>query len=120
MVQMESILRVVDNSGAKFVKCIRVLGHKYGRPGHRIVVSVKEVFPGRKMKKGDIYNALIVQTRKDVKRKTGFHLKGGINACVLMKRTENSPVGNRIFVPIFKEVKYAGFLKVASIAPEIF
>jgi len=120
MVQSESVLRVVDNSGAKFVKCIKVLRRKYGRPGDQLVVSVREVFPGRRVKKGDIFNALVVQAKKEVRRKTGFHLKGSINACILLKRKEETPIGNRIFVPVFKELKYKGLSRIASLAPEVY
>ena len=121
MIQQESRLRVADNSGAKEVLCIRVLGgtaRRYASLGDKIVVSVKSASPGG-VKKGTVSKAVIVRTAKEVKRRDGSYIRFDENAGVLVDKEKGEPRGTRIFGPIPREVRDAGFSKIASLAPEV-
>ncbi len=122
MIQVESKIKVADNSGAKVVQCIRVLGgyrKRYARVGDVITVSVKEAIPHTAIKKGDVVHAVIVRTRKEIKRKDGTCLRFDENACVIIDKDKKEPKGTRIFGPIAREVRRKGFFKIASLAPEV-
>jgi large subunit ribosomal protein L14 len=121
MIQTESILNVADNSGAKKVLCIRVLGgtrKRYARIGDVIVVTVKEAIPHAKVKKGDVMKAVIVRTVKEIKRMDDTWVKFDENAAVLLS-TSGEPVGTRIFGPVARELRNEGFMKIISLAPEV-
>ena len=121
MIQMQSVLNVADNSGAKEVQCIKVLGgskHNIAKLGDIIVVSVKNALPNGKVKKGDIFRALIVRTAKEVKRSDGSTIKFDNNAVVLINKTKE-PIGTRIFGPIAREIRSRGFMRIISLAPEV-
>jgi len=121
MIQMRSILEVADNSGAKKLGCIKVLGgtrRKYATLGDVIVVSVKDALPNSKIKKGNVVRAVIVRTRKEVKRPDGSYIKFDRNACVLINK-DGDPVGTRIFGPIARELRWKKFMKIISLAPEV-
>lgn len=123
MIQVQTYLRSADNSGAKEVQCIRVLGgykRRYGGVGDIIVAAVKSATPHAGVKKGDVVKAVIVRTKKEIRRKDGSYLRFDDNACVII----NDPIkkemkGTRIFGPIAREVRQAGFTKIASLAPEV-
>ncbi|MBP6218353.1 MAG: 50S ribosomal protein L14 [Oligoflexales bacterium] len=122
MIYMETVLRTGDNSGAKRVKCIKVLGgskRQFARVGDIIVVSVKEALSSSKVKKGSVHKAVIVRTASPVLRNDGSSIRFDENACVLIKGTDNEPVGTRIFGPICREVRNKGFVRIASLAPEV-
>jgi large subunit ribosomal protein L14 len=122
MIQMETVLQSADNSGAKKVKCFKVLGgskKRYARVGDIIVVSVKEALPNSKVKKGSKHKAVVVRTAKDIQREDGSVIRFDENACVLIKGKDNEPVGTRIFGPVAREVRNSGFLRIASLAPEV-
>ncbi len=122
MIQVESKIKVADNSGAKVVQCIRVLGgyrKRYARVGDVITASVKEAIPHTAIKKGDVVHAVIVRTRKEIKRKDGTCLRFDENACVIIDKDKKEPKGTRIFGPIAREVRRKGFFKIASLAPEV-
>ena len=122
MIQMESVLRAGDNSGAKRVKCIKVLGgskRNFAGVGDTIVVSVKECIPNSKVKKGSIHKAVIVRTAFPVNRDDGSTIRFDENACVLIKGKDNDPVGTRIFGPVSREVRNRGFIRISSLAPEV-
>ena len=122
MIQMETVLQSADNSGAKKVKCFKVLGgskKRYARVGDIIVVSVKEALPNSKVKKGTKHKAVVVRTAKDIQREDGSVIRFDENACVLIKGKDNEPVGTRIFGPVAREVRNRGFLRIASLAPEV-
>lgn len=122
MIQMESVLRTGDNSGAKRVKCIKVLGGSKKNTAHVgdiIVVSIKEAIPNSKVKKGAVHKAVVVRTASPVSRKDGSVIRFDENACVLIKGKDNEPVGTRIFGPISREVRSKGYLRIASLAPEV-
>lgn len=123
MVQVQTYLKVADNSGAKEVQCIRVLGgykRRYGRVGDIIVVAVKSAVPHAGVKKSDVVKAVIVRTRKEIRRPDGSYVRFDDNACVLIVDAEKKePKGTRIFGPIAREVRRAGFVKIASLAPEV-
>ena len=121
MIQMESVLDVADNSGAKRVKCIKVLGgskRKYATIGDVIVVSVKDAAPNGKVKKGQVARAVIVRTRKEVRRRDGSYIRFDDNSAVLINK-ENEPVGSRLVGPVARELRARKFMKIVSLAPEV-
>ena len=121
MIQQESRLRVADNSGAKEVLCIRVLGgtrKRYASIGDRIVVTVKAANPSGNIKKGTVSKAVVVRTRKEVRRKDGSYIRFEDNAAVLLN-DNNEPKGTRIFGPVGRELREKEFMKIISLAPEV-
>jgi large subunit ribosomal protein L14 len=121
MVQLRSILEVADNSGAKRVQCIKVLGgshKKYARLGDIVVVSVKEALPESNIKKGTVTKAVIVRTKKEQRRLDGSYIRFDQNAVVLIN-AEGDPVGTRIFGPVARELRWKEFTKIISLAPEV-
>lgn len=120
---MQSYLKVADNSGARTVQCIRVLGgtgRRYAGIGDIIVASVKTATPHTPVKKGDVIKAVIVRTKKEVRRPDGSYLRFDDNACVIINDVaKKDPKGTRIFGPVAREVRRAGFTKIASLAPEV-
>ena len=121
MLQQESRLRVADNSGAKEVLCIKVLGgskRKYASVGDTIVVTIKEAIPRGKVKKGTVHKAVIVRTRKELKRSDGSTIKFDSNAAVLIN-AQGEPVGTRIFGPVCRELRSRNQMKIISLAPEV-
>ena len=121
MIQMQTILNVADNSGAKKVACIKVLGgskRRYASVGDVIIVSVKESIPNSKVKKGDVMKAVIVRTVKEVRRTDGSYLKFDDNSAVLITN-QMEPVGTRIFGPVARELRAKKFMKIISLAPEV-
>ena len=121
MIQQETKLNVADNTGAKEVLCIRVLGgtkRKYARIGDVIVVSVKKVIPGGELKKGTISKAVIVRARKEIKRKDGSYIRFDDNAAVLIDE-QLEPTGTRVFGPVGRELREKNFMKILSLAPEV-
>ena len=120
MIQMESYLKVADNTGAKEIHCIRVLGgsrRKSGNIGDIIVASVRKAAPGGSVKKGDVVKAVIVRTKRGVRREDGTYVRFDENAAVLIK-DDNSPRGTRIFGPVARELRDKEFMKICSLAPE--
>ncbi len=118
---MQSNLQVADNSGAQLVQCIKVLGgshHNVASIGDVIVVSVKKAIPRGKVKKGDVYRAVIVRTAKEIHRKDGSSIRFDRNAAVLLNK-QNEPIGTRIFGPVTRELRDTGFMKIVSLAPEV-
>ena len=121
MSQQESRLRVADNSGAREILCIRVLGgsgRKYARVGDVIVASVKEAIPGGQVKKGDIVRAVVVRTVKSIRREDGSHIRFDENAAVIINEQGN-PRGTRIFGPVARELRDRNFMRIISLAPEV-
>ena len=121
MIQQESFLKVADNTGAKEIKCIRVLGgsgRKYGNIGDIIVASVRKAAPGGQVKKGEVVKAVIVRSAKGVSREDGTYVRFDENAAVLIKDDKN-PSGTRIFGPVARELREKDFLKILSLAPEV-
>ncbi len=121
MIQMQSRLEVADNSGARKVQCIKVLGgskRKTAGVGDVIVVSVKEAIPRGRVKKGDLHRAVIVRTAKEVRRDDGTAIRFDRNAAVLISKT-GEPVGTRIFGPVTRELRGKGYMKIISLAPEV-
>jgi large subunit ribosomal protein L14 len=121
MIQMNSRLTVADNSGAKRVMCIKVLGgskRRYARLGDIIKVSVKEAIPNSKVKKGDVMNAVVVRLKKETRRPDGSYIKFGENSAVLIT-AQREPVGTRIFGPVARELRAKNFMKIVSLAPEV-
>ncbi|MGI6071678.1 MAG: 50S ribosomal protein L14 [Lachnospiraceae bacterium] len=121
MVQQESRLRVADNTGAKEVLCIRVLGgsaRKYANIGDIIVATVKDATPGGVVKKGDIVKAVVVRTKKGARRKDGSYIRFDENAAVIISE-DRTPVGTRIFGPVARELRERRFMKIVSLAPEV-
>jgi large subunit ribosomal protein L14 len=121
MIQMQSIMDVADNSGARKVQCIKVLGGSHRQTasvGDVIVVSVKEALPKGKVKKGSVQRAVIVRTAKDVKRTDGSTIRFDRNAAVLINKA-NEPIGTRIFGPVVRELRAKRFMKIVSLAPEV-
>ena len=121
MIQMQSILVPADNSGAKRLQCIKVLGgskRKYASVGDLIVVSIKEVMPKAKVKKKDVMRAVIVRTAKEIKRPDGSSIRFDENAAVLLNAA-GEPVGTRIFGPVARELRAKSFMKIVSLAPEV-
>lgn len=121
MIQQESRLRVADNTGAKELLCIRVLGgsgRKYANVGDVIVASVKDATPGGVVKKGDVVRAVVVRTKKGVRRKDGSYIKFDQNAAVVIK-DDKTPRGTRIFGPVARELREQKYMKILSLAPEV-
>ena len=121
MIQMQTILNVADNSGAKKVACIKVLGgskRRYAGVGDVIVVAVKESIPNSKVKKGDVMKAVVVRTVREVRRPDGSYLKFDDNSAVLITN-QMEPVGTRIFGPVARELRAKQFMKIISLAPEV-
>jgi large subunit ribosomal protein L14 len=121
MIQLRTVLEVADNSGAKSVQCIKVLGgtsRRYASVGDIIVVSVKESSPNSPVKKGEVKKAVVVRTRKELRRSNGSYIKFDTNAAVLITDTKE-PVGTRIFGPVARELRAKKFLKILSLAPEV-
>ena len=121
MIQQESYLKVADNTGAKEIKCIRVLGgstRKFGNIGDVVVASVRKAAPGGQVKKGEVVKAVIVRSAKGVRREDGTYVRFDENAAVLIKDDKN-PSGTRIFGPVARELREKDFLKILSLAPEV-
>ena len=121
MIQMRTILEVADNSGAKRVQCIKVLGgsrRRYASLGDVIVVSIKEALPGTKVKKGDVAHAVVVRVRKQTGRADGSYIRFDENSAVLVNK-EREPIGTRIFGPVARELRAKKFMKIISLAPEV-
>jgi large subunit ribosomal protein L14 len=121
MIQVETILDVADNSGARKVRCVRVLGgtrRRYASIGDEIVVSVREAIPNAKVKKGDVMRAVIVRTAKEVGRPDGSYIRFDNNSAVLLDN-QREPIGTRIFGPVARELRAKRFMKIISLAPEV-
>lgn len=121
MIQQETVLNVADNSGAKIVSCIRVLGgtrRRYAYIGDMIVVAIKEAMPNSKVKKGDVAKAVVVRTKKEVARPDGSLIRFDDNAAVIVNQY-GEPVGTRIFGPVARELRAKRFMKIVSLAPEV-
>lgn len=121
MIQMQSTLSAADNSGAKRLQCIKVLGgskRKYASVGDIIVVTVKEALPNSRVKKGEVRKAVVVRTKKEIRRPDGSYIKFDINSAVLLN-TQGEPVGTRIFGPVARELRAKRFMKIVSLAPEV-
>ncbi len=121
MIQVQTLLDVADNSGAKKVMCIKVLGgtrRRYATLGDVIIVSIKEAIPDGAAKKGKVARAVVVRTAKEVRRADGSYIKFDKNAAVLIS-PQNEPVGTRIFGPVARELRWKNFMKIISLAPEV-
>jgi large subunit ribosomal protein L14 len=121
MIQQQSELDVADNSGAKRIMCVKVLGgsrRRYATIGDVIVVSIREAMPNSKVKKGDVARAVIVRATKQIRRKDGSYIRFDNNAAVLVS-AQNEPVGTRIFGPVARELRGKRFMKIVSLAPEV-
>ncbi len=121
MIQVQSMLNVADNTGARKLMCIRVLGgslRRYASVGDVIICSVKEATPGGVVKKGDLVRAVVVRTKKEVRRPDGSYIKFDGNAAVIIK-DDNTPRGTRIFGPVARELRERNFMKIVSLAPEV-
>jgi large subunit ribosomal protein L14 len=121
MVQQQTIMTVADNSGAKKVMCIKVLGdtrRRYAGVGDLIVCSVKTAIPGGSVKKGDVVKAVVVRTKKEYRRPDGSYIRFDENAAVLINK-ESEPIGTRIFGPIARELRERNFMRIISLAPEV-
>jgi large subunit ribosomal protein L14 len=121
MIQMLSVMDVADNSGAKKLLCIKVLGgskRKYASVGDIVVVSVKEALPNGKVKKGSLAKAVIVRTAKEVRRRDGSYIRFDTNSAVLVDK-DGEPIGTRIFGPVARELRAKNFMKIVSLAPEV-
>ena len=121
MIQQQSNLEVADNSGARRVMCIKVLGgagRKFASVGDIIVVSIKDAIPRGKVKKGEVHRAVIVRTRRDIRRPDGSTIRFDKNAAVLITK-QNEPIGTRIFGPVTRELRSKQFMKIISLAPEV-
>lgn len=121
MIQMQSVLSVADNSGARQVRCVKVLGgskRRYAGIGDIIKISVKEAMPNSRVRKGDVYNAVVVRTRKGVRRNDGSLIRFDRNAAVLLNN-QFQPVGTRIFGPVTRELRTERFMRIISLAPEV-
>lgn len=121
MIQMQTRLDVADNTGAKSVMCIKVLGgsrRRYASLGDVIVVSIKDATPNAKVKKGEVVKAVIVRTRKEVNRNDGSYIRFDTNSAVLIN-AQNEPIGTRIFGPVARELRAKSFTKIISLAPEV-
>ncbi len=121
MIQMQTRLAIADNSGAKKVQCIKVLGgskRKYAFIGDVIVCSVKEASPNGKVKKGEVVQAVVVRTKKAMNRQDGTSIRFDQNAAVLLNK-QGEPIGNRVFGPVARELRGAGYMKIVNLAPEV-
>ena len=121
MIQAQTRLKVADNSGAKLLSCIKVLGgskRRYASVGDIIVVTVKEAMPNSKVKKGDVVRAVIVRTAKEIRRQDGSYIKFDDNSAVLINQ-QREPIGTRIFGPVARELRAKNFMKIISLAPEV-
>ncbi len=121
MIQMQTNLEVADNSGAKKVQCIKVLGgsmRRYATVGDIIVVSVKDAIPRGRVKKGDVHKAVIVRTSRNINRNDGTSIRFDTNAAVLVNK-DGEPIGTRIFGPVTRELRQKNFMKIISLAPEV-
>jgi len=121
MIQMRTVLDVADNSGARKVQCIKVLGgskRKYASIGDVIVVSIKEAIPNAKVKKGDVMRAVVVRTAKEIGRPDGTYIRFDNNSAVLIDN-QREPIGTRIFGPVARELRAKRFMKIISLAPEV-
>ena len=121
MVQVETVLDAADNSGAKKVQCIKVLGgsrKRYAGIGDIIKITVKEAMPNSKVKKGDVMQAVVVRTAKEIRRANGSYIKFDCNSAVLINN-QNEPIGTRIFGPVARELRAKRFMKIISLAPEV-
>ena len=121
MIQSESNLQVADNSGARLISCIKVIGgskRRYARIGDIIIVSVKDAIPRSKVKKGEVQRAIIVRTKKPLIREDGTSIKFDTNAAVLLDK-QNEPIGTRIFGPVTRELRKKNMMKIVSLAPEV-
>ncbi len=121
MIQLKSLLEVADNSGARKVQCVKVLGgsrRRYATIGDVIVVAVKDAIPNSKVKKGSVHKAVIVRTSKQVKRSDGSYIRFDENSAVLLN-AQDEPVGTRIFGPVARELRSKNFMKIVSLAPEV-
>ncbi len=121
MIQVESVLDIADNSGAKSVKCIKVLGgsrRRYASVGDIIVVSIREALPNSKVRKGDTARAVIVRTKKELRRPDGSYIRFDTNSAVIINNAKE-PVGTRIFGPVARELRAKKFMKIVSLAPEV-
>ena len=121
MIQMQTVLDVADNSGAKKVGCIKILGgtrRKYARVGDVIVVSVKDAVPNSKIRKGEVVRAVVVRTTKEVGRSDGSYIRFDDNSAVLIN-PQGEPIGTRIFGPVARELRARRFMKIVSLAPEV-
>jgi len=121
MIQMQTTLNAADNSGAKRVQCIKVLGgskRRYARVGDIIKVSIKDAIPRGKVKKGEVYNAVVVRTKKGIRRSDGSTIRFDNNAAVILN-AKLEPIGTRIFGPVTRELRSEKFMKIISLAPEV-
>lgn len=121
MIQVESVLDVADNSGARRVRCIRVLGgtrRRYASVGDEVVVSVREAIPNARVKKGDVMRAVVVRTAKELGRPDGSYIRFDTNSAVLLDN-QREPLGTRIFGPVARELRAKRFMKIISLAPEV-
>lgn len=121
MIQMQTFLNVADNSGAKRVQCIKILGgskRRYASVGDVIVVAVKDAIPHAPVKRGNVERAVVVRTSKEFRRGDGTYIRFDDNACVIIDKTEN-PKGKRIFGPVARELRDANYMKIVSLAPEV-
>jgi large subunit ribosomal protein L14 len=121
VIQAETKLNVADNSGAKLLLCIKVLGgsrRRYASVGDLVVVSVKEAMPNSKVKKGEVMRAVVVRTAKEIRRPDGSYIKFDDNSAVLVNQ-QNEPIGTRIFGPVARELRAKRFMKIISLAPEV-
>ncbi len=121
MIQVESVLDVADNSGARKVRCVRVLGgtrRRYASVGDEIVVSIREAIPNSKVKKGDVMRAVVVRTAKELGRPDGSYIRFDTNSAVLLDN-QKEPLGTRIFGPVARELRAKQFMKIISLAPEV-
>ncbi|MDD4900494.1 MAG: 50S ribosomal protein L14 [Patescibacteria group bacterium] len=122
MIQVQTILKVADNTGAKRAMCIRIQGgykKRYASVGEIITVVIKEAEPHTAIKDGDIAQAVIIRTKKEIRRSDGAYLRFDDNACVIIEKDKKDPKGTRIFGPVARELKQLGFAKIASLAPEV-
>lgn len=122
MIQLKSLLIVADNSGAKKVVCLKVIGgsrRRYATVGDIIVVAVREAIPNSKVAKGSVHKAVVVRTSKELRREDGSFIRFDENSCVLLSGTSSDPVGTRIFGPVARELRAKKFMKIISLAPEV-